>query len=204
MSQPPDPDSPSAPEPPSSSGAGAGAERPGPSSAGGAPGASSYGPSEANLPGDRYPDADQGQYPGPGSYPPPGPYPGQGRYPPQPYGGAGAPLTENDERLWGTLTHISVPFFSFVGPLVAYLVLKDRSARLKENATEALNFSILIILGYVAAGVLGAVTFFIGGVLGGLLGVLVWVGSLVLCILAAIAANKGEVYRYPVNWRLVK
>ena len=30
------------------------------------------------------------------------------------------------------------------------------------------------------------------------------VGALVLCILAAIASNKGEVYRYPVNWRLVK
>lgn len=113
-------------------------------------------------------------------------------------------MSENDERLWGTLTHLSVPFFSFVGPLVVYLVLKDRSARLRENATEALNFSILIVIGYLVAGVLGAVTFFVGAVLGGLLGVLVWVGSLVLCILAAIAANQGEVYRYPVNWRLVK
>ncbi len=114
------------------------------------------------------------------------------------------PLSESDERLWATLSHVSVPFFSFVGPLVVYLVFKDRSARLKDNATEALNFSILIILGYLVAAVLTAVTFFLGGLPGGLLAVVIGTGSLVLCILATITANRGDVYRYPVNWRLVK
>ena len=30
------------------------------------------------------------------------------------------------------------------------------------------------------------------------------IGGLVLCILAAIASNKGEQYKYPVNWRIIK
>ena len=33
---------------------------------------------------------------------------------------------------------------------------------------------------------------------------LIFIAALVLCIMAAIAANKGEAYRYPVNWRLIK
>ena len=32
----------------------------------------------------------------------------------------------------------------------------------------------------------------------------VYIGALVLCILAAVASNKGEVYRYPLSLRLVK
>ncbi len=85
-----------------------------------------------------------------------------------------------------------------MGPLVAYLLLKDRSPFLKDSTTEALNFSILYSIVYVAGIVLTAV------VIGGFVLLLAGIGALVLCILAAIASNKGEVYRYPVNWRLVK
>ena len=52
-------------------------------------------------------------------------------------------MSPSDERLWATLTHISIPFFGLVGPLITYLVFKDRSPWLKESLTEALNFSIL-------------------------------------------------------------
>ena len=51
---------------------------------------------------------------------------------PQQYQGQQAPMSPSDERLWATLTHISIPFFGFVGPLIAYLVFKDRSPWLKE------------------------------------------------------------------------
>jgi uncharacterized Tic20 family protein len=134
--------------------------------------------------------------PGQQPYPSPQPYPGQG-YPPQPYG-APRPLSDNDQRLWVTLTQISIPFFGFLGPLVAYLVLKDRSPFLKDSTTEALNFSILLTIALTVSSFLTAV------IIGVVLLPIVWVVGIVFCILAAIAANKGEVYRYPVNWRLVK
>lgn len=145
-----------------------------------------------------YPPQGQQPYPGQPPYPPQGqpPYPPQG-YPPQPYV-AQAPLSESDQRLWATLTQISIPFFGFIGPLVAYLILKDRSAFLKDSLTEALNFSILYSIVYVVGIVLTTV------VVGGIVLLLAGIAALVLCILAAITSNKGEVYRYPVNWRLVK
>ncbi len=124
------------------------------------------------------------------------PYPGQG-YPPQPYA-APAPMSEGDQRLWATLTHISTLVVGFVGPLVAYLVLKDRSPFLKESTTEALNFSITASIAVLVSSILTVI------LIGYVLLPAVYIGAIVLCILAAIAANKGEVYRYPLSWRLVK
>ncbi len=82
-------------------------------------------------------------------------------------------------------------------PLVVYLVFRERSAWLKDSALEALNFSILYTIAITASGVLTA--FLIGLALLPL----VWVVAVVFCVLAAVAANKHEMYRYPINWRLV-
>ena len=40
--------------------------------------------------------------------------------------------------------------------------------------------------------------------IGALLLPVVFTGALVFAILAAVAANRHELYRYPVNWRLVR
>ena len=138
----------------------------------------------------------QGQAPYPGQGYPAQPYPGQ-PYPAQPYA-ALAPMSESDQRLWATLTHVSTLVLGFVGPLVAYLVLKDRSPFLKQSTTEALNFSITLSIAAVVSSILTVV------VVGYVLLPLVYVGALVLCILAAVASNRGEVYRYPLSLRLVK
>jgi hypothetical protein len=127
----------------------------------------------------------------------PGGYP-QRQYPGQVPASGHQPLSSSDERLWATLAHASIPFLGFIGPLVIYLVFKDRSVWLKDNAIEALNFSILYSLAQVVCSLL--IVFLVGLVLLPA----VFVAGLVLCILAAIAANKGEFYRYPVNWRLIK
>ncbi len=134
----------------------------------------------------------QPQQPG---YPPAGGY--QPGYPQQ-YQGQQAPMSPSDERLWATLTHISIPFFGLVGPLIAYLIFKDRSPWLKESTTEALNFSILYTIAQVVSSILTVV------VIGAILLPLIGIAALILCILAAIASNKGEQYKYPVNWRLIK
>ena len=142
-------------------------------------------------------------YPQQGGYDPNQQYQQQPGYPQQQYGSqppvAGqAPMTQSDERLWATLAHISIPFIGFVGPLIAYLLFKDRSTWLKESATEALNFSILVSIAYIVSGILTVV------IIGAILLPLIAIGSLVLCILAAIASNKGDQYKYPLNWRIVK
>lgn len=108
------------------------------------------------------------------------------------------PLSPSDEKLWSTLSHISIPFIGVVGPLIVYLVFKDRGPFVKANAIESLNFSILYTVVQLVCTALTAV------VIGGVLLPLVFIGGLVMCIMAAVAANKGETYRYPVNWRVVK
>ena len=161
----------------------------------------SYGePSQQYGGGDPgYPDPNQQAYGQPG-------YPPQPSYPPQQYGqpgypqpqyGAGAPVSESDEKTWGIISHVSIPFFGFVGPLIAYLLYKDRSPWLKQESTEALNFSILFTIVQFAGAILSFITF-------GLINVVGWIVALVFCIIAAIAASKHQAYRYPVNTRIIK
>ena len=71
---------------------------------------------------------------------------------------------------------------------------------LDRHGKEALNFQITIAIAYVAAIILTTITF---GLLF-FLPMLVWVGNLVFCILAAVKANTGETYRYPFALRLIK
>ena len=118
---------------------------------------------------------------------------------------AGTPsLADRDEQWRAALSHLSVPLFGFLGPLVVYRVFGDRSDSLRGNVAEALDFSLLVVAGYLASGVLTVLTLFLGGLAGAMLALLIGVGSLVLCVLPAAAAHRGETYRYPVNWRQVK
>lgn len=114
------------------------------------------------------------------------------------YAAAGAPLSDADQRLWATLAHIGGVLFSFIAPLIVWLVHKGRGAFVEEQAKEALNFQILILIAYVVSGILSVVG------IGLLIMPLVWIVALVFGIMAAVATNRGEAYRYPLNWRIVK
>ena len=124
---------------------------------------------------------------------------GQPGYPPQqPYGTAGqGPVSASDEKTWGIISHISIPFFWFVGPLIAYLMYKDRSPFLKEVTTEALNFSILFSIIQVAGTILASFTFFLINLAAGIV-------ALIFCIMGAMAASRHEFYKYPINARFIK
>ena len=123
---------------------------------------------------------------------PPPPPPPAAPVPQQP------PLSDSDERLYATLGHAGIIVIGFIAPLIVWLLGKERSDFVDDQGKEALNFSILVTIGYVASSILTFV--FIGF----LLFPLVWIFSVIFCILAAIAANKGERYRYPLNWRIIK
>ena len=123
---------------------------------------------------------------------------GYGQQPPGPGYGQQPPLTDGDARLWSTLAHIFVPVTGFVGPLIVWLLLKERSRLVEANAREALNFAILYTIAQVVALLL--TTIVIGYVLLPIVSVLV----IVFAVMGAMAANRGEEYHYPINWRLVK
>lgn len=95
------------------------------------------------------------------------------------------------------LAHVLGIFFPIIGPLVIYLIEKDKSAFSRNQAAEAFNFGITYFIGYVASAVLMFVC------IGYVTLLLVFIGSIVLHIVAAVAASKGEWYRYPINLRLI-
>lgn len=109
-----------------------------------------------------------------------------------------------DENSWSLFAHLSTltiilgGIFTFVGPLVIYLVGKDKGPTVEANAKEALNFGItisgLFLIGYVLMIVL----------IGFLVMIAAFVVWLVFMIQAVMAANKGEMYTYPMSIRFVK
>lgn len=133
----------------------------------------------------------------PGGTPPPS----YGGTPPPNYGGqpgAVAPLTPGEERGWSVGAHLGGVFLSFLVPLIVWLVFRERSPFLDHHGKEALNFQITLFIGYV----IGWITAFI--LIGFLILPAVWVCAVVFSIIASIAANRGEYYKYPVSIRLVK
>jgi len=123
--------------------------------------------------------------------PPQSPPPPQQPYSPQ-------PMSQSDERLWATLAHAGIILFGFLPPLIIWLIFRERSAFVDDQGKEALNFSILVTIAYVVGSILTVI------LIGVLIIIAVGLATLILCIMAAIAANRGEQYRYPINWRIVK
>ena len=131
---------------------------------------------------------------------PPPPTPQYGAAPQYVAATPAAPMSDSDQRLWATLAHIGPIVIAFVAPLVIWLVYRERGQYVEDQAKEALNFQITLAIASVVVIILAAVTLGIGALLFFPLGI----GALVLMIMAAIAANKGAAYRYPVSLRLIK
>jgi uncharacterized protein len=108
------------------------------------------------------------------------------------------PLSPADQRLWATLIHIGGIFFGILPSLIGYLVLKDRGDFAREHTRAALNFHITYLIAAVISGIL--VLIFIGA----LLLFALYVVNIIFSIMAAVAANSGQYYRYPVAYEFVK
>jgi uncharacterized Tic20 family protein len=122
----------------------------------------------------------------------------------------------DEEKKWALFAHLSImvgglvtfgwaaSFGSFIGPLIIWLIQKDKMPFVADQAKEALNFGITLTL---ACFVLLMLTIFSLG-LGALITVpafmAIGIAALVLVIIAALKANEGVAYRYPVALRLVK
>jgi uncharacterized protein len=145
--------------------------------------------------GPQYPSPQEGQqYPptqGGQQYPP-----NQGGDPGYGYAPQANPMSQSSERQWATLVHLS-PFLAafvglpFLGPLVIYLVLRDRGPFIRFHAAQALNFQLILVIAYVVFGLLSFVLIGLPFLIGSL------IASVVFQIIAAVKANNGEWYRYP-------
>ena len=117
---------------------------------------------------------------------------------PPPPAGYGYPVAQEDTTL-SVLCHLSLFVLGLVGPLVVYLITKDDPSKpmTRYHAVEALNF-------HLSLAIYGVVSLVLCLVLIGILMLLVLgVASVVLAIMAAVAAGKREAYRYPLTIRFV-
>ncbi len=121
----------------------------------------------------------------------------EGQVPP-PFPPQEAPLpqaTGNDDRTMGLLCHLLPLVVGFVGPLIIWLLKKDESPFVDDQGKEALNFqlSVLIVAVGLSATCVGLV-----------LVPVVAVYAIVYCVIAGVAANRGEAFRYPLTIRMIK
>jgi uncharacterized protein len=120
------------------------------------------------------------------------------------YGGpAPSGMAPADERTWAMLAHLGSFVAAYialglVAPLIVLLVKGNESPYVRAHSVESLNFQITALIAALIS--IPFVFILIGIPMLIIIGVLylIWV------IQASIAANRGEYYRYPVNWRIVK
>ena len=122
---------------------------------------------------------------------------------------APAATSAGDARTWAMAAHLSAFVsaaigFTFVGPLVIYLVKRDEDPFVRRHAAEALNFNLSVLIYAVALAIVLFITLLL--LVGILLIPFVIIAALawiVLVIVAGVKASKGEEYRYPLTIRFV-
>src|SRR5690606_26698926 len=133
--------------------------------------------------------------------------------PPPPPPAADAPSRE--ERQWAMFAHLSAlagglltsaigGWGFFIGPLVIWLMKKDEMPFVADQAKESLNFNITVSAIFLILLAMTILTLGIGILISGPLMLIVGIAALVLIIMAAIKANEGIAYRYPLTIRLIK
>ena len=94
-----------------------------------------------------------------------------------------------DERTWAMLCHFSAfvgfifPFGNILAPLIIWLIKKEEMAFVGDQAKEVLNFQISMTIYFITSVIL----------------IFLLVG-----IPLVIGLNDGNLYRYPINLRLIK
>jgi hypothetical protein len=115
------------------------------------------------------------------------------------------PELTSDAKNWAMFCHLA-GFLGFgmpivghvVGPLIIWLLKREEHPFIDHQGKEAINFQIsMVIYGAIIAPTLCIV-------IGFFLLPLLFVTDVILIIIAAVSASKGEPYRYPLTIRLVK
>lgn len=113
--------------------------------------------------------------------------------------------TDRDARMWAMFSHLAglakflaIPLGNIIGPLIVWQIKKDESPFIDEQGKEALNFQISITLYEIISFIL------LLACIGLVLLPLVIIFDIVFLLIAAVKANNGFHYRYPLTIRFIK
>ena len=115
---------------------------------------------------------------------------------PQPYAQPTA-MTPEQARQWAMFAHLSGLLLGVIGPLIIYLVKKDEDPFVADQSREALNFHLALMIALFVS----ILAIFV--IIGIFLLPVVIIGAWVFQIIAAVQANKGVWYRYPITIRFI-
>ena len=101
-------------------------------------------------------------------------------------------------HLSALIAWVGVPFGHIIGPLIVWLTQKDKSDFIDRAGRESLNFQLSITIYSLLAFILCFI--FIGL----LLLAAIFVRHITLSIIAAMRANEGRHYRYPLTIRFIR
>lgn len=122
---------------------------------------------------------------------------------PTPQQGSSGPPARGDDRALAVIAHLSplialvlsAGFLSFLGPLLVWLIWRERGELVRNAAASAFNFNLTVWLASIIAWICVFTVVLIP------LAIVLWavalIAQIVLSILGAIRANNGVVYRYP-------
>ena len=119
-----------------------------------------------------------------------------------------ASTAASDTTTWAMAAHLTALAALFVGlpfmgPLVVYLAKKENPF-VRRHAAEALNFNLSVMLYTIVLAIVTIILLFvIVGVLLIPLFIVLFAGWIIFVIVAAVAASRGEEYRYPLTIRFV-
>ena len=103
------------------------------------------------------------------------------------------PMSPADEKMWATLIHVGGILLVFLPGLIGYLMLRDRGPFIRAHSATALNFQITLTIVYVVAAALTSI------LIGYLILPVAFALGIIFSILAALAANRGQGYSYPLT-----
>ena len=119
-------------------------------------------------------------------------------------GGEQAEISK-DARMWAMFCHLAglagyvMPVAgNIIGPLIIWQIKKDEFPFVHEQGKEAVNFQISMTLYAIISLLLFVIC------IGPFLLAAVGVVDIVLLIIAAVKANNGQSYRYPLTIRFIK
>lgn len=113
-------------------------------------------------------------------------------------------MPSSEERNWAVACHLSAlaglvfPLGSVLGPLVVWLLGRERSPYVDAQGKEALNFQLTMLVAYLISLALVFV------VIGIPLLVILIVLDIVLVVTAAVQASSGTQWHYPLSFPLVR
>ncbi|MFL0577212.1 DUF4870 domain-containing protein [Brevibacterium luteolum] len=117
---------------------------------------------------------------------------------------------QSTDCTWAILCHLSLiisavlslGMLAFVGPLIFWFIYKDRSDLVRNAAAGSFNFAVTLALASMVASILAFTVILLPAAW--IIWAVIYIVSIVIPIIAAMAAARYEKYRYPLTLPLLR